>query len=865
MRSLTPLPLLVAAAILCCASTLHAQIPQTINYQGMLTDAAGKPVADGTYSMLIHLYDSPTSSVPLWSETQVIPLRAGLFNIVLGRVTPLALPFDRTYYLGVTIGAGSELAPRTALVAAPYALRARRTTYADSSAHATRAADAGFATIAGGLVPNATGVVTSLNGSAGQMIIEGAGGTTITRVGPRIIVRSDSTIGGITRIANLDGALSITSPGGPTATLDIAPAGITTPMLRDGAVSQGKLATAAVSTDKLVYQSVTNEKIADNAVTQAKIADGSVQTPKIENGAVTAVKLADGSVTIPKIADGSVTGAKLADGSVTGAKIADATITTIKLANGAVTAGKLADSSISATKLQVAAVTNTRIADGAVTTGKLANAAATYEKLAPASVGTSTLIDSSVTRPKIVEAAIVAWHLASDAVTTPKIAAGAVTTDKLADSSLAADKFIRRTITTTAIAPAAITANELADSSVTLSKISAAGATTGRMIGYDGSTITWVNPLPGPSGTGAPGQLARWTGANALAGDSALVWSGTALGVGTAAPLARLHVQGDLGLIATAASPAGSRVAPGAGVRLHWIATQGAFRAGRADSSEWDSVKVGLYSLAAGRNTTASGTGSVALGLSTMASGDYALSAGTMAVASGHYSAALGRYVSTNGKPGAFVLGDNSTSVTTAASAINEMTMRFAGGYRLFTDNAASLGVSLASGGTSWTTISDRARKENVSQIDGEGLLQRIRTLPVTMWNYRGQDPSIRYIGAMAQDFWQAFRLGGTDSLTISTLAYDGVNLAAVKALEARTRSQAERIAELERTLEQTAAELARTRTSAAEQLEATQTRLRALEEMQQQLLKVMDRMEARQEGQVRNASLTPDGGEAIR
>jgi uncharacterized coiled-coil protein SlyX len=834
MRFPTPLPLLIAIAIACCASTLHAQIPQTINYQGMLADAMGKPVADGTYSMLMHLYDSPSSAVPLWTETQVIPVRGGIFNIVLGKVTPLSLPFDRTYYLGITIGAGSELAPRTALVAAPYALRARRTSYADSAFHA---ADASFATRAGGLVPNASGVVTSVNGTDGQVMIEGAGGTTVTRIGPRLVIHSDSTVGGITRIANIDGALALTNPTGPTTTIDVAPAGITSPMLRDGAVTQGKIATAAVSTDKLAYQSVTNDKITDLAVTQAKIADGSVQTPKIENGAVTASKLADNAVTIPKIADGAVTGAKLADGSVTGVKLTDGVITTTKLANAAVTSQKLADSTVTAQKLTVGAVTSTRIADGAVTTSKLANAGVTEEKLAPVSVGTTKIQDSSITRPKLVEAAVVAWHIAGDAVTTPKLADGAVTSDKLADSSLTADKFIRRTITSNAIAAGAVTSTELADSAVTLQKISTAGATSGRVLGYNGSAVTWVSPLPGPSGAGAPGQLTRWTGANALAGDSALVWSNSSLGIGTAAPLAQLHVQGDLGLLASVASPAGPRTAPGSGVRMHWIATQGAFRAGRADSSEWDSVKVGLYSLAAGRNTTASGTSTIALGSSTLASGDYALAAGQMAVASGHYSTALGRYVSTNGKAGAFVLGDNSTSVTTAASAINEMTMRFAGGYRLFTDNASSLGVSLGSGGTSWATISDRNRKENFAAVDGEDVLGRIRTLPVTMWNYRGQDPSIRYIGAMAQDFWQAFRLGGTDSLTISTLVYDGVNLAAVKALEQRTRTQAERIAELEQVLT------------------TTQVRLRAMEEMQSRLLQVIERLERDADAGVRNVS----------
>jgi hypothetical protein len=62
----------------------------------------------------------------------------------------------------------------------------------------------------------------------------------------------------------------------------------------------------------------------------------------------------------------------------------------------------------------------------------------------------------------------------------------------------------------------------------------------------------------------------------------------------------------------------------------------------------------------------------------------------------------------------------------------------------------------------------------------------------------------------MAQDFHAAFGLGESE-LLINTVDIDGVNLAAVKALEARTMRQQERITELEArnaTLEQRLARL---------------------------------------------------------
>jgi hypothetical protein len=91
-------------------------------------------------------------------------------------------------------------------------------------------------------------------------------------------------------------------------------------------------------------------------------------------------------------------------------------------------------------------------------------------------------------------------------------------------------------------------------------------------------------------------------------------------------------------------------------------------------------------------------------------------------------------------------------------------------------------------GGTSgWTNYCDRNRKENFRPVDGEQLLLRIRLLAIDEWNYKGTDPSIRYIGPVAQDFYAAFKLGGGDSLGINSICIDGVNIAAIQALEKRT------------------------------------------------------------------------------
>ncbi|MDZ7338121.1 MAG: hypothetical protein ONB30_06260 [candidate division KSB1 bacterium] len=99
------------------------QIPQTISYQGVLTDATGAVLPDGNYNLTFRLYDAATGGTALWSEGQLVALSKGIFNVTLGSVVPLSLPFDKPYWLGVTVGGGAELSPRIALTAAPYSLR----------------------------------------------------------------------------------------------------------------------------------------------------------------------------------------------------------------------------------------------------------------------------------------------------------------------------------------------------------------------------------------------------------------------------------------------------------------------------------------------------------------------------------------------------------------------------------------------------------------------------------------------------------------------------------------------------------------------------------------------------------------------
>ena len=48
---------------------------------------------------------------------------------------------------------------------------------------------------------------------------------------------------------------------------------------------------------------------------------------------------------------------------------------------------------------------------------------------------------------------------------------------------------------------------------------------------------------------------------------------------------------------------------------------------------------------------------------------------------------------------------------------------------------------------------SDRALKTNFGSVDAADMLERVRSLPISTWNYTSDDASIRHIGPMAQDF----------------------------------------------------------------------------------------------------------------
>jgi len=102
-----------------------ADVPRLINFQGRLTDASGKFVPDGNYSLTFRIYSDSTGGSVRWFEGQLVALSKGLFNVILGSVNPIpdSIFNNLNTYLGIQVGADPEMTPRQRLSSIGYAYR----------------------------------------------------------------------------------------------------------------------------------------------------------------------------------------------------------------------------------------------------------------------------------------------------------------------------------------------------------------------------------------------------------------------------------------------------------------------------------------------------------------------------------------------------------------------------------------------------------------------------------------------------------------------------------------------------------------------------------------------------------------------
>jgi hypothetical protein len=332
-------------------------------------------------------------------------------------------------------------------------------------------------------------------------------------------------------------------------------------------------------------------------------------------------------------------------------------------------------------------------------------------------------------------------------------------------------------------------------------------------------------------------QLSTLLYSAALAGLPLLSLAQSGVGINIATPRAGLDVNHDNGIVSTGTLGAGAISVEGAGTRLMWYPAKSAFRAGTVanftnnvdaptssygNSAQyaWDDINMGYYSTAFGFATRASGDYSFAGGYGCAAAQTESFAFGHECVASGAASVALGYGANTNARQGTFVFADRSTVDALRAGVNQSATWRVSGGFRIFTTSNLTTGLTFQSGASTsnwnqtnaviststgamlttsgvWQNASDRNRKHLFEAVSGEDVLTRLRRLPLTSWSYKTDKASVRHLGPMAQDFYRTFGLG-QDSLSIGTVDADGVALAGVQALDARTRQQQGQLAQLQ-------------------------------------------------------------------
>ncbi|HUT56127.1 MAG TPA: putative metal-binding motif-containing protein [bacterium] len=133
MRTKIGLALVGVVGLAVCLGIARAQsVPQLINYQGRLTDAAGHPLNGVTVDLTFTFYGTDSEATAYLSVLQEdVMVANGIYHVLIGSgtVTPemessLADVFQKhqEVWMGVRVDADAEMTPRSRITSVPYAL-----------------------------------------------------------------------------------------------------------------------------------------------------------------------------------------------------------------------------------------------------------------------------------------------------------------------------------------------------------------------------------------------------------------------------------------------------------------------------------------------------------------------------------------------------------------------------------------------------------------------------------------------------------------------------------------------------------------------------------------------------------------------
>jgi len=126
-------------------------------------------------------------------------------------------------------------------------------------------------------------------------------------------------------------------------------------------------------------------------------------------------------------------------------------------------------------------------------------------------------------------------------------------------------------------------------------------------------------------------------------------------------------------------------------------------------------------------------------------------------------------------------------------------------GANFLIDEQANAGTEFTLTNTGNLTIagtltqgSSRDLKTDFVSLDPRNVLAKVNALPVSAWRYKLDDPTVRHVGPMAEDFHKAFGLGGDDK-RIAPSDQAGVALVAVQGLTQEVETLRSKNADLEK------------------------------------------------------------------
>lgn len=191
-------------------------------------------------------------------------------------------------------------------------------------------------------------------------------------------------------------------------------------------------------------------------------------------------------------------------------------------------------------------------------------------------------------------------------------------------------------------------------------------------------------------------------------------------------------------------------------------------------------------------NQSLANLGVISGGFSNKVTGAYAvIPGGYQNRASGEFSLAAGRRANA-AHAGSFVWAD-AMEGEFASTDRNQFLARASGGVYFYTNSRLTSGAKLNPGSGSWSMLSDRNAKRDLTPVNAEDILKKLAAMPLNLWSYTTQEDGVRHLGPTAQDFRAAFGLGEEDT-HISAIDADGVALTAIQALNSKVDQRDEEL-----------------------------------------------------------------------